>query len=383
MKFTNTYRYDVVTPVADECVFTLRVWSLENRDRFISILKQYTPVRFSNVKNKYFCKQYDICIPSHIENGRLFIFIIASVEGLQFLQKVVEEYTGKRGFLLAASNMLNLQSVEIAFDIPVINGEVDGIDDEAEIDALIITKRLAYRILPIRQSFLFTKYVGGKHQFRNKKAFENGILTAYVHSRKRNDRFITRSEANRNKTASIDTKLYCKNFYLDEGWIVRLEATLKNRKLKREINFDWNDFPSLITEAQKHRTRNYWKFVIVDYESFLKEYAGKITSSASIAKEIELSASYPAADQVRIMREALRIYGHKEPAKIANRYIKEISFSEAINTKVPSYAELEFLESYNAQKTNIELLEDLKEKIRITRPRKDKSEKAVQGTLIY
>lgn len=362
-------QWGLYKPHLHNAVFQLRVRNQKGLRQWIDLLDEYTKRRsVSRKRDKRLDKPHDwLCIPlsiwtgKEIKHGKVQVDFPANKECLQVFQELVERFTGYRGFYLQIHNALNLTSVEVAFDIYPMSMPVD--EDDNEVPCLELKNKLAYRLLPKRQSNLCETIKTGQHQ--PKTGFMNGISTSYVDACHRKDRDLPLEEISFNPAASLLSKTYAK-FVWDCGWFVRLEATIAKGKRKRLLPLDWRDFGKLADAVQKIKIEDFWYFAEIDFPRFAQDFAKTIAQDAQLQLEVKAAQAGSVAIQKRVMGKVLRRAGQYRQSEHMKPYMRFMSLAEAIAEPLPDCAGDDY--RVDVSKTRLAVREAIKQKIRITRP---------------
>lgn len=365
-RIQNNEYYIEHIPRLHNAVFQLRVRNQDGLKWWIAILNEYTKTKCVSRKRKE--HHYWLCVPlslytsKKIKHGMVQVDFPANKESLQVFQQLVERATGHRGTYLQIHKLLYLTSLEVAVDVyPLV---VPADEDANEVLCLELKGKLAYRLLPKRQSNLCETIKTGEHQL--KTGFINGISTSYIDACRRKDRDLPMEEIKFNPAASLSSKVYAKYFW-DCGWFVRLEATIAKGKCKRQLPIDWRDFSKLADDVQKFQIEDFWQFAEIDLASFAQDFAKTIEQDVQLELEAIVAKAGSAAIQKQFMSKVLRRAGHRRLSEHMKPYMRFMSVAEAIAEPLPDCAGGAY--RVDVSKTRLATREAIKQKIRITRPK--------------
>lgn len=151
-----------------------------------------------------------------------------------------------------------------------------------------------------------------------------------------------------NPNSQTKTKLYSKR--LQDIWVVRIEMTWNQLKIKNDLRFDYRSFPSILDEVSKFRFTDFWEFREIDFNRFYYDLFSTqldtFRDNYPLKNLIKEARQYSTTDKIRVMREATSNTDKKFKYNAINRYSRIISFEDAVNTPIPNNALHLFHECY-------------------------------------
>lgn len=353
MFFTTSPACNDALPIIDICTFTINYrYSHAKFMELCKIIEEDMKITLAPRKSKagILCKylpKYGITLepPTQRLKGWSRIYFTPTSESLLSLQKwIFELFVGD---FEQVKDRFHLSRIELAYEFSLKSNNY--ISHEG------VAKRIFYRLWPVNFQNSYTTYFTKDIANNWIKYFDsfdtaiahygkcadgdiNGDFTGYIQSCKRDINGHSSHSLDVNGRASKHTTVYVKG--IDGIWRVRIELELSKTTCKNLIKLDYSHFDNLLISLPFSK---FYEFREADFPTFVRRLSHmpklqEILQSHIWRKRSEEVEFMPVADKIRMMK-AMKKETDDRKLQIMEQFTRKISFTEAINQKLPSGAE--------------------------------------------